>query len=81
VTAQGANPKIGGRYLRVAVDLPLAAVFDYLPPGADLQSGPERSPKPAPATIAIGTRVLVPFGPGQRVGMVLGETTRAASSP
>ncbi len=48
------------RVLRVAVDLPLAGLFDYLPPpGLD------------PATLTPGTRVLVPFGRDPRVGLVI----------
>jgi primosomal protein N' (replication factor Y) len=43
--------------LRVAVGAPLADLFDYLPPEGGL---------PAP-----GTRVLVPFGRGSRVGVVV----------
>ena len=51
----------GSGYLQVAVDLPLASTFDYLPP-----SGQDA------AAIAPGTRVLVPFGRGERVGLALG---------
>jgi primosomal protein N' (replication factor Y) len=46
--------------LRVAVLAPLAGYFDYLPP-AD-QVG---------AALAPGMRLLVPFGRGQRVGMLI----------
>jgi primosomal protein N' (replication factor Y) len=48
--------------LRVAIAVPLAQAFDYLPPaGVD-----------AHAVIA-GTRLAVPFGRGERVGIVLGH--------
>ncbi len=58
------GPGVAPTCLRVAVDIPLAAVFDYLPPpGVD------------PATIAVGSRVLVPFGRARRVGLVLGIET------
>ncbi len=50
-------------YLQVAVDLPLASIFDYVPPvGLDA------------AAIAPGSRILVPFGRGERVGLVLGAS-------
>lgn len=44
--------------LRVAVPVPLPQLFDYLAP---------RGPVPAP-----GCRVVVPFGPGRQVGVVVG---------
>ena len=40
--------------LRVALDVPIPRLFDY--------SGP--------ATAVVGSRVLVPFGPKRRVGIV-----------
>ena len=46
-------------YYRVAVPVPLTRHFDYLPPD-------DNPPTPAP-----GTRVLVPFGRGQRVAIFL----------
>lgn len=46
-------------FYRVAVPVPLSRHFDYLPPH-------DNPPTPAP-----GTRVLVPFGRGQRVGIFL----------
>lgn len=51
--------------LKVAVNVPLSRLFDYLPP-----AGSNRVPA--------GTRVRVPFGRQQQVGMVMAET--AASS-
>jgi primosomal protein N' (replication factor Y) len=45
--------------LRVAVPVPLPQLFDYLAP---------RGAPPAP-----GCRVLVPFGPGKQVGIVVGS--------
>ena len=53
----------GPACLQVAVDLPLAVLFDYRPP-AGLDA----------AAIAPGTRVLVPFGQGERVGVVVAVT-------
>src|SRR5574343_36300 len=44
--------------LRVAIDAPLAANFDYLAP-------PDTSPTD------IGLRVVVPFGSGRRVGLIM----------
>ena len=46
------------RRLRVAIDAPLAASFDYLAP-ADV-TGDD-----------VGCRVVVPFGSGRRVGLIL----------
>ncbi|MES9844675.1 MAG: hypothetical protein ABW131_08515, partial [Candidatus Sedimenticola sp. 6PFRAG5] len=47
-------------FYRVAVPAPLYGVFDYLPPDGD------RSRPPEP-----GVRVLVPFGRGERCGVLL----------
>lgn len=46
--------------LRVALDVPLARLFDYLDTGSGVQ---------------IGQRVLVPFGRRQMIGIVMGRTT------
>ena len=47
--------------LRVALPVPLPRPFDYLPPpGVD------------PASVAIGQRILVPFGARELVGIVIG---------
>lgn len=51
------NPVVSWR-LRVAIDAPLAASFDYL-----------ATPEATPADI--GYRVIVPFGRGRRVGVIL----------
>jgi primosomal protein N' (replication factor Y) len=48
--------------LRVAVPVPLPQEFDYLPPGGMDADRIDR-----------GTRVLVPFGRGRRVGVVVGH--------
>jgi len=53
--------------VRVAVPVPLADVFDYLPPPGAL---------PAP-----GTRVRVPFGRRERVGIVVEHTSASALAP
>ena len=53
--------------VRVAVPVPLADVFDYLaPPGGS----------PAP-----GTRVRVPFGRRERVGIVVEHTSASTLAP
>ena len=54
----------------VAVPVPLFQLFDYLPP-AGIEA----------AAIAGGTRVVVPFGRGQRVGVVVGHHQQAAVAP
>ena len=64
------GPGRGSVCLRVALDIPLATLFDYLPP-----------PDVEPAAIAPGTRVLVPFGRGRRVGLVLGVETATDRHP
>ena len=46
------------KILKVAISVPLSHAFDYLPPGG----GPAAAP---------GSRVLVPFGRKQQVGLVL----------
>ena len=55
--------------VRVAVGVPVADLFDYLPP---LDPDPAQAGRPMP-----GERVLVSFGRGQRVGIVVevGEDT------
>jgi primosomal protein N' (replication factor Y) (superfamily II helicase) len=61
----------GEGILRVAVGGPLAALFDYLPPPR-LDGAQSERPRP-------GDRVLVPFGRGQRVGIlveVVGQTSQ-----
>src|SRR5690606_13815874 len=56
-----ARPDEGAtRYLRVALDVPIAPWFDYLAP-ADVE----------PA-VAPGDWVLVPWGRGRKVGIVIG---------
>ncbi len=54
---------------RVAVPSPLRKLFDYLPPGPD--------PAAAPAP---GARLRVPFGRGNRVGLLM-EVTEGTSLP
>ncbi|NBU25581.1 MAG: primosomal protein N', partial [Gammaproteobacteria bacterium] len=53
--------------LRVAVDSPLRQVFDYLPP--------RDGPVPAP-----GSRVWVPFGRRQVVGIIVSREERSELS-
>lgn len=50
--------------LRVALPLPLPTLFDYLPPAAGQAS--------------VGSRVLVPFGRGRQVGVVVAIDVEAA---
>ena len=52
--------------LRVAVAVPLIRIFDYLAPAG----------RPA-ASIARGCRVLVPFGRGRRVGVVIDSAAQS----
>ncbi len=61
------------RILRVAVGAPLAELFDYLPPLAadDAQAG-----QPVP-----GARLLVPFGRGQRVGVLVEVVDHSDQDP
>jgi len=69
--AEGTSASHGGdACLRVAVAVPLATLFDYLPPpGVDI------------AGIAPGSRVLVPFGRGRRVGLVLSIASGTDQAP
>jgi primosomal protein N' (replication factor Y) (superfamily II helicase) len=56
--------------LRVAVPVPLAQLFDYLPPsGVD------------PRSILRGARVLLPFGRSKRVGVVIDVIQRSELAP
>jgi len=54
--------------VRVAVPVPLADVFDYLPPAG--------APPPPP-----GSRVRVPFGRGERVGVVVDHVQTSPLAP
>ncbi|MGE5153899.1 MAG: primosomal protein N' [Bdellovibrio bacteriovorus] len=63
----------GEGILRVAVGAPLAALFDYLPP-----LGPEGTDAARPIP---GERVLVPFGRGQRVGVLVELVSRTNQEP
>ncbi|AFL75638.1 primosomal protein N' [Thiocystis violascens] len=60
----------GPAILRVAVAAPLAELFDYLPPVS-----------PAPVTLTPGLRLLVPFGRGRRVGMLLRIASHTEQDP
>ena len=61
------RPAPGG-VLRVAVAAPLAGLFDYLPPPCD------------PGALVPGVRLLVPFGRGRRVGLLV-ETAADSDQP
>ena len=61
------TPDTSQPVLKVAINVPLSREFDYLPPDG---------PLPAP-----GSRVLVPFGSRQQVGLVLRHTTGTSLSP
>ncbi|MEJ2174107.1 MAG: DEAD/DEAH box helicase family protein, partial [bacterium] len=53
--------------LRVALDVPLPTLFDYLPrPGIEA---------------AVGDRVVVPFGTGRRIGVVVEQAADSALPP
>lgn len=54
------------KFLRVAVFAPLRALFDYAYPAA------------RPSGVGPGCRVLVPFGRGLRVGIVVGQSDTSA---
>ena len=56
------------RLVQVAVPVPLADAFDYLPAN--------EGPLPAP-----GSRVLVPFGRGERIGIVVDHPSSTALAP
>ena len=60
------NPSI----LRVAVAAPLAGLFDYLPP-ADVD----------PSALVPGVRLLVPFGRGRRVGILVKTAGHSDQEP
>ncbi|MDH3549889.1 MAG: primosomal protein N', partial [Gammaproteobacteria bacterium] len=62
------TPKSTHPVLKVAVNVPLSREFDYLP-ATD-------APVPAP-----GSRVLVPFGSRQQVGLVLRHASESSLSP
>ena len=57
---------------RVALDVPLHRLFDYL---VDESDGPEN-----PA-LQPGLRVRVPFGHGEKIGIVVEVTDHSALSP
>jgi primosomal protein N' (replication factor Y) len=54
--------------LKVAVSVPLSQEFDYLPPAN------------GPVPVA-GCRVVVPFGPRQQIGLVLGHSAESMLPP
>ena len=56
------------RILRVALPLPLPRLFDYLEPEDGARAG-------------IGARVRVPFGPGERVGVVAAVAPASSCDP
>jgi len=55
--------------VRVAVDRPLPAPLDYLPPAGHV------------GAIAAGSRVRVPFGRQQLIGMVVGQAATSSVAP
>ena len=57
--------------VRVAVPVPLADAFDYLPPAG----------APAGELPPLGSRVRVPFGRGERIGVVVEHAAASALAP
>lgn len=64
-SSAASTPAAPGAILRVAVAAPLPDLFDYLAP----DHGPD---------CAIGQRVLVPFGRGRRVGLIIARPSHSA---
>ena len=56
------------KILKIAIPAPLRTTFDYLPPANQVH-------------IAIGSRVLVPFGRRQSIGVVLGYAEHSKIAP
>lgn len=67
------RPVAPERILRVAIGAPVAELFDYLPP---LPGDGPLSPE-----LVAGTRLLVPFGRGQRVGILLELAEESTQEP
>ena len=65
----GMVPRSMSPILRIALPVPLGQLFDYRAPAAP-------TPPPAP-----GTRVLVPFGRGRRVGVVVAVSDTTGVAP
>ena len=63
----GVTPASPGTILQVALDVPLATLFDYRSPAGE--------------TVSVGERVVVPFGRRERVGVVLGLANESALAP
>jgi primosomal protein N' (replication factor Y) len=59
----------GPQVFRVALDMPLRRIFDYLPP--EHPAPPDSAPTVSVPAIEPGTRVRVPFGRQRLVGIVL----------
>jgi primosomal protein N' (replication factor Y) len=62
-----------GPILKIAVPVPRRESFDYLPP-ADFKAGEDMLPAP-------GTRVQVPFGSRQLIGVLVGTAKKSAINP
>ena len=65
------NVSSESQVLRVALDTPLRRLFDYLPPPALV----------APAGLAAGMRVRVPFGRQRLIGVVMAKAASSQIAP
>ena len=63
--------------LRIALDLPLPALFDFLPP----EGGDSRGDARSLSTDLVGRLAVVPFGPQKLVGMVIEVAATSAHPP
>ena len=70
--------------LRVALDVPMRRLFDYLPPQGASDASPQMADLlagTAPLAVAPGQRVRVPFGRQRLVGLVVGEAAGSELPP
>jgi len=85
VSAEAGPPATGAEViLRVALDVPLRRLFDYLPPQSGVQEGSE--PQTALAghagdRVLPGMRIRVPFGRQRLIGLVMEIASRTDVPP
>ena len=60
--------------LQIALDMPLRRVFDYRAPATPSGAAPQEAPR-------LGTRVRVPFGRRQMVGILVGIAAQSSIAP